>query len=229
MGSDADTERMLAELRQQTNNALAAASQATTAAAGNARRLDIMEQVLKNRINPALSLLQEHDEKLRELQKNSRFAMNSLDSTNSILDKQNLQIEKQDADFKSAQNILMEKHDADFKSLSTDHSDLLSKMDELGMQVQRYESVHAYTYNGDVPLEISGGTTASPNSNARADEDTGRPIVAEGQASELWKEQIIGYLVKKKGSDALLKKGSDVLQLRQQLQKAKTTYWIAKL
>jgi hypothetical protein len=65
MGSDADTERMLAELRQQTNNALAAASQATIAAAGNARRLDIMEQVLKNRINPALSLLQEHDEKLR--------------------------------------------------------------------------------------------------------------------------------------------------------------------
>ena len=147
--------------------------------------------------------------------------MNSLNSTNLILDKQNLQIEKQDADFKSAQNILMEKHDADFKSLSTDHSDLLSKMDELGMQVQRYESVHAYTYNGDVPLEISGGTTASPNSNARTDEDTGRPIVAEGQASELWKEQIIGYLVKKKGSD--------VLQLRQQLQKAKTTYWIAKL
>ena len=221
MSSDAESIQMLRELRAQTRAALVAANAANS-------RLEILEDRFERRI-----VLQEHDEKLRELQKNSRFAMNSLDSTNSILDKQNLQIEKQDADFKSAQNILMEKHDADFKSLSTDHSDLLSKMDELGMQVQRYESVHAYTYNGDVPLEISGGTTASPNSNARTDEDTGRPVVAEGQASKLWKEQIIGYLVKKKGSDVLLKKGSDVLQLRQQLQKAKTTYyrsqWTVKL
>ena len=174
---------MLRELRAQTRAALEAANATNS-------RLEILEDRFERRI-----VLQEHDEKLRELQKNSRFAMNSLDSTNSILDKQNLQIEKQDADFKSAQNILMEKHDADSKSLSTDHPDLLSKMDELGMQVQRHESVHAHTYNGDVPLEISGGTTASPNSNARADEDTGRPTVAEGQASELWKEQIIGYLV----------------------------------
>ena len=190
MGSDADTERMLAELRQQTNNALAAASQATTAAAGNARRLDIMEQVLKNRINPALSLLQEHDEKLRELDKKTqKLAVMFNQNMNTMADKgeEDLRtlLERIGAVEEKEKRVDTFSNDELKQKLAAVEDDHIAVI-ELQLQMETYKQEIDELRTSSVsrqnqewlPPGNSGGTTASHNSDS--------PI---GQASEFRRDR----------------------------------------
>jgi hypothetical protein len=178
MGSDADTERMLAELRQQTNNALAAASQATTAAAGNARRLDIMEQVLKNRINPALSLLQEHDEKLRELDKKTqKLAVMFNQNMNTMADKgeEDLRtlLERIGAVEEKEKRVDTFSNDELKQKLAAVEDDHIAVI-ELQLQMETYKQEIDELRTSSVsrqnqewlPSGNSGGTTASHNSDS---------------------------------------------------------------
>ena len=70
-------------LKQQTDAALAPL----------ARRMDIMEAVVKDRINPALTRVSEHDEFIKDLQRRTTTMQNSLDATNAILDQRDVEYE----------------------------------------------------------------------------------------------------------------------------------------